>query len=276
MDEGEERIKWLRERGVQVHIPGEKVDPKHEIKFPLIVVRIPVDTRLPLEEVILDATLGRAGDQCLELLKPFFSKDAVSASDLDKTMLSEISASMSNQLNISESSINNQLQQGGAEAFHLAHPCKENDYSRVSAYLDEASQLKHLPRNERATLFAALCGYDNVPLCGDIFMGRLVVGGSGEQGDGQGPVRNLDFRLEEASSDAKWLKNIKALNYAHGIRTNQVSMSKDDAPGVETGVETEAEAAGGQVYRWSQTSESVEVSLTLPEGTSKRNLTACI
>ena len=42
------------------------------------------------------------------------------------------------------------------------------------AYLDEASQLKRLPSNSRAVAIAGLCGYDNVPLCGDIYLGKLI------------------------------------------------------------------------------------------------------
>ena len=49
-----------------------------------------------------------------------------------------------------------------------------NYFVRIAAYLDEASQLKSLPRTPRAISIASLCGYDNVPLCGDIYIGKYV------------------------------------------------------------------------------------------------------
>ena len=45
----------------------------------------------------------------------------------------------------------------------------------MSLYLDEAGQLKNLPPNTRAASLAALCGFDNVPLVGDMFVGSVTM-----------------------------------------------------------------------------------------------------
>ena len=56
----EERIKWLRDRGIQVHIPGESVitESSDDLTFENIVVKIPTDERLPYEEIKLNLVLG--------------------------------------------------------------------------------------------------------------------------------------------------------------------------------------------------------------------------
>ena len=81
-----ERIKWLRERGIQIHIPDEPFDENNKVEYELRVVKIPFDDRLPYEEIVLHAVLGKPGDQCLELLRPYFASDT-SFSELDQQKL---------------------------------------------------------------------------------------------------------------------------------------------------------------------------------------------
>lgn len=140
--------------------------------------------------------------------------------------------------------------------------------ARISAYLDEASQLKKLSPNTRAIAIAGLCGYDNVPLCGDIYLGKLVVGGHGVIGDGKGPIRNLDLSVEDCNSDAEWLRTAKRFNYEHGLRTNQVTM---DAEADGSGGEVVVEAGQDQnSYKWSQSDEDIEISIVVPTGTGSK------
>ena len=66
----------------------------------------------------------------------------------------------------------------------------------MTAYVDEASGLKSLPPNPRATGLARLCGYHAVPFFGDVFLGRGFIGGSGSEGAGEGPFRHADMLLQ--------------------------------------------------------------------------------
>ena len=125
----EQRIDWLRERGIQVHIPGEV--PKSmvdEVKFESFVVKMPCDERLPYEEIELSLVLGKPGDQYLEVLKPYFkSNDSVS---IDHDAVAQASKSLGDNLQVKESTILKQLATGSVEAFSLSHPCEANEYQR--------------------------------------------------------------------------------------------------------------------------------------------------
>jgi hypothetical protein len=124
----EERIKWLRERGIQVHIPNEKPETNDSEIEEICVVKIPHDERLPFEEVLLKLRSDKAGDQCLDLLKDYFRSDNT-YDDLDKELLNNINKELGD-FNIKSSTINKQLQSGGTEAFTLMYPCQENHFTR--------------------------------------------------------------------------------------------------------------------------------------------------
>lgn len=127
----EDRIKWLRERGIQVHIPGEEVSSSaDELKFESIVVKIPQDERLPYEELVLNLVLGKAGDQYLEALKPFFKTDKNSLEGLDEDVLSKAMKDLGQNLTVKSSTILNQISEGSVEAFTLAHACEDNKFNK--------------------------------------------------------------------------------------------------------------------------------------------------
>ena len=58
------------------------------------------------------------------------------------------------------------------------------------------SALKSLPSNGRAIKLAAQCGYGEVPLLGDMYVGRVD------------PFKkvNEDFLIDEVRPEAAWLK----------------------------------------------------------------------
>ena len=128
----------------------------------------------------------------------------------------------------------------------------------MSFYLDEAGTLKSLPLNNRASSFASLCGYENVKIYGDVYLGRTCM-----SNEGRGPIRNISFHLFEVDSSADWLKNVRQLNYQHGIKANMVAMETDTADTVN-GRETEAVDSSGHQYKWSQTEDTVDINITLP------------
>ena len=77
---------------------------------------------------------------------------------------------------VKEETVKKMSELGSVEAFPLSHFHSDSsiqDWDRkVSLYLDEAGQLKNLAPNPRATALAALCGFDNVPFVGDMFVGK--------------------------------------------------------------------------------------------------------
>jgi hypothetical protein len=90
----------------------------------------------------------------------------------------------------------------------------------VALYLDEVGQLKHLPANPRAVAIAALCGYDNVPLVGDMFIARTRVlpgttppPSSSSSSSLSTRLEHVDFGMEDLDSGAAWMRQAKADNY---------------------------------------------------------------
>lgn len=116
------------------------------------------------------------GDQLTTLLKPYFAVGAVDGEALKRVVEATHLGNTASQLShVSPASI---AAGGGAvETFRLAEG--------VSLYLDAVSALKALPANARAAGLAAQCGYGDVPLFGDMYVGRM----DGATG------RNVDFTL---------------------------------------------------------------------------------
>jgi len=135
--------------------------------------------------------------------------------------------------------------------FPLARPHQLNDFHGVNIYLDEAGQLKGLPFNSRASGLAELCGFKAVQFAGDVFIGRLKVGDK--------LMKNENFYLNEISSDAQWLKDVKAINYEFGVATNQVSMDpslQDDR--VNSGKDED------ERYNWIEDQSHIDISIIKP------------
>ena len=95
--------------------------------------------------------------------------------------------------------------------------------------------------------------------------------------EGRGPIRNAGFNLFEVDSGAQWMKDAHKLNYQHGIKTNMVSMDgqgQSASNASNDGQEIDVIAKCGQKYKWSQTSDSVEIVLALPTDTTVPPLTS--
>lgn len=259
----EDRIQWLRDRGVQIALPsketssvkadGEVVDSN---SISLCVVMIPANEKEPCEDIHLRIAKDKLEDQLINSLKGVFaSSDSVDTSLLHENMSKQFG---NTEMHVSESTIAKVAQEGNVEVFPLARPHEKNYFNAVNIYLDEAGQMKRLPPNPRATAIAALCGYKDVPFVGDVFVGRLKVSNIG--------LRNIDFNLKELKSDAAWLQGVEGVNYEYGIASNMVSMgAKEEVSGGE-----DAELG----YSWTEDETSLEIQVKCPEGvSSSRELT---
>ncbi len=232
----EQRMAWLRAKGVQIDIPGEKYDVDPSSLIQVKVVRIPANNKEPMEELSVNVANAASaqGDQLLKALKPWFSssggKNDLDMEKMKDTMSKHLSANLDTDGLVSDSVFQKMLSEGNVEAFSLDKPCDENKWQGVSLYIDEASQLKSLSPNPRATQIAAQCGYIDVPLSGDVFIGRTCVNKSGPQG---GSLYNDNFTLREVDSTSSWMKKAETRNYFAKAATGQIDMSNAGASNVQ-------------------------------------------
>lgn len=252
---------YYRERGIEIELPSDrkgaasKGTSTRSLKF----VKIPCDDSLPVTELSLPVEDDRAGDQLTSILRIYFTQGSVKLDDVKDAAGKQFT---NQEVNISQNTIDKLSDVGSVEVFPLAQPNQHNNNCKVSFYLDEVGQLKKLARNRRASQFAELCGFRDVPLVGDMFIGRI--GPAPESAKVRGPV-NHDFTLSEFSSDAAWLKDVVRHNYEAGLAANKVAMESDLAD--DSGVE--AAVAGTEGVKWSETSEFVELSVALPAEITK-------
>ena len=130
---------------------------------------------------------------------------------------------------------------GAVETFRLA--------DGVSLYLDAVGALKDLPPNPRAVSLAKMCGYGDVPLFGDMFVGRFSEN------------INVDMTVDDLNPDKPWLKAAELQNLSH-----QQDESRYRSGGM-TAEEMSFKGGDGDGYTWSQTPQELEVSVILPEST---------
>lgn len=257
---GEDRIAWLKERGVFIEFPEDRLkdngnNNNDEDTKGIVIIKIPCNDTEPYQELIILINEKSGMDELLKKLRPRFANDNIIDYDLlrntAKMQLGSENVSVDNQ------TLQQLAREGSVETFVLSHACEDNNYCSVNLYLDEAGQLKGLPRNNRAIQIAQLCGYDNVPLVGDMYIGRV-------RHLRNTPIQNENFRLPDLDSDAVWMRGVKAQNYDYAIAANKVSMD------VQNNDESSILTNGAN---WKETSTTVEVTYQLPEGVAANNIT---
>lgn len=232
-------------------LKDSKAAPTRHVK----IVKVPCDDSQPLAELNIPVEDGRPGDQLPQLLRIYFNQGKVRVDDV-KDVASQQFANQD--IKVTQNTLDQLSQEGSVEVFPLAHPNEHNNNCKVAFYLDEVGQLKKLAPNKRASQFAQLCGFQNVPFVGDMFIGRV-----GPPVDGSSSVpQNIHFTLEDFSSDAPWLKHVVEHNYQAHLAANKVALDTD-LPNDESTAETDLVGAGGHV-KWSESKENVEISVQIP------------
>ena len=172
----EERVEYLRARGVQVELPGDRrketgaeIQKEPAEKIYIAVVKVPCNEEDPLLELKVPVEKNKAGDQLLDILGIYF-KDKNTAVKMDALRKAAQTQFSNQEFTISESTVANM--ETSVEAFTLGQPSQRNGNKKVSFYLDEAGSLKGLPFNKRASGIGDLCGYENVQFLGDMFIGN--------------------------------------------------------------------------------------------------------
>jgi len=267
-----ERIKWLRERGVEIELADSDPDkakpaPKEGEGRPITLVRIPCNPKEQIEEVTLHVSeKWQDKDQLITLLAPrFVSTGSVSVDDskLQESMKGLMaSSSQTANLSVNKDKVLELLKgQGHAEAFSLSRGSEGNKFESIIFYLDEAGQLKQLPNNSRAVAIARYCGFENVPFVGDMYVARS------RQDPRTGKVRAESFTLKEVDSSSPWMKVAERENYMRGVSEGRVTMDASNGQG-----DGACPQDPTKPYTWSQTPEEVEIVFNLPQGTSGKEV----
>ena len=301
----EERIAYLRERGVEIEFPedrhcsvssaaGASGHDTVEIKV-VKVIKVPCNLAEPLSELQIPVSRGngggagagaKGGDQLLTILRVFFKSKTYEAAavvdGLRKTSPTLLSSGEGGTLAVSDNTLRDLAQQGNVETFVLSRPTPATGYCGVAFYLDEVGQLKQLPRNQRAVSIAAQCGFDNVPLVGDIFVARTRIvpeptssssSPSSSSSFTSSKFEHLDFGLDDLDSSAAWLKKAKADNYDAAAAVGRVSLEGggESAAGWPHGT---AADGSGRPYTWRETPDGVSMELVvpLPPGTAAKDV----
>ncbi len=96
----EERIAYLRSKGIQIEIPGEKrghvTGADKSLLTTMKVVRIPCDDRMPYEEIEVEIDATIPGDALLQSLKPYISASSRSSSFDMKSLKATAAAQFGN------------------------------------------------------------------------------------------------------------------------------------------------------------------------------------
>jgi hypothetical protein len=269
----DERLQWLRDRGVLVETPEERraqeitkimKEDDDVVKETVSFVMVPHDTSKPLKELTFECpiTMSNGTDSLMDHLKPIFaalgsSKDV----DLDlfrKNASQTIGTSDSPQ-DVSEDTLKKVAAQGNVEKFSLVHPTASNHYTGVNIYLDEVGMLKRLPLNSRASEYATRAGYNPAPqFFGTVFLGRVR---------GRPMAQSVNFKVgKDTALDASWLQQATMSNLEHQVSMNAAIGRKDVTQAAVDGTDgTEKKEAEG--YTWTQTEEEMELVVPLTNST---------
>jgi len=215
---------------------------------------IPCDDSTPVRELTIDAEQDKGDADLKSHLTTHFSEGTVDPKAVEKQL-----GGLSNAMDLSV------LEQGTVETFPLTRPSASNGMSSVNFYLDECGVLKNQPRNARASQLAVECGH-NAPFHGDIFVAREVTGASG---------RNLvDFRMEDMSSSAAWMKSAAQANYEHHLATKKMHDQMGDSFQHVNLSDHGDNLTGGSFdnYSWTQSTEEVEVRVPIPATMKARDV----
>jgi len=241
----------LRERGVIVEEPAGRRPAGSGAPFKY--VRIPADDSLSCEE---RTAAKSAGDALPLVLGPEFAGDA----GVTDAQLMAQAAQMGQA--VSADAMRAVMAKGGAETFRLAVPTDANGREAVYAYLDEASALKGLPKNERASALAQRCGFPaSCVFCGDIFVGR-------QKWHKGGKVENIDFNLHDLETSALWARRAEVENLEFQKETQPEEHAR-----AQEGAGPSAPASGtGDGYTWRDENDELEVVVQVNKGTGKKDV----
>eukprot|EP00037_Helgoeca_nana_P001303 m.26175 g.26175 ORF g.26175 m.26175 type:complete len:348 (+) comp11679_c0_seq1:191-1234(+) len=262
----EESLQWLRDHGVTVETPEDRVsikkaavslqslkasDPNTRV-FKYVKIPAAMDEPIELLTGVVPSDHTGVGDKLPALLSVAFGSGKVDDVALKTSSLQELAGGLG------EFSLSSLTPESIAASGGSAEPFRLSD--NVTLYLDAVGALKRLPINPRAADLAARCGYGSgVPFHGDIFIGRL------DHSADPGP-RNIDLVLDDVRGDASWIRSAAEQNAAHqAVDGRTGGMSAEELTNI---------GGDGEGYTWSQDPEELEVTVAVPAGTKSKAVKA--
>ena len=254
----EERVKFLRDRGVEVVMPGEGISDSVATVTGEVFeyVFIPASESEPIQT--LSASQGAtAADVLPGLLKSSWKAHSNLSMD-DDVVRRETRGRLDNLMVAgggvdvrapSAAAMEAAAAEGSTEVVPLSQPSATTNNLGVRLYIDEVGVLRNLPLNPRATALAARVGFADMRIHGDAYVGRVRTVPSGG-------LRNVSVCAAELQKGA-WIDEALASN--HNLFT------KAQADGAKDG----SEGGSGENYRWTQTEEDVEVCVKIPPEVAK-------
>eukprot|EP00560_Eucampia_antarctica_P000455 CAMPEP_0197832964 /NCGR_PEP_ID=MMETSP1437-20131217/17132_1 /TAXON_ID=49252 ORGANISM="Eucampia antarctica, Strain CCMP1452" /NCGR_SAMPLE_ID=MMETSP1437 /ASSEMBLY_ACC=CAM_ASM_001096 /LENGTH=326 /DNA_ID=CAMNT_0043436657 /DNA_START=21 /DNA_END=998 /DNA_ORIENTATION=- len=272
----DQRVDWLRERGVFVETSEERKNgqPEHAVKEKnnaddisedVTFVHVPQNESKPLQQLSFRCCRNKHhGDKLIEHLKPYFGSDHKAVDvELLQNQAQKNFGSADALTQVSIGSLQAVAEQGNVESFTLVHPVPSNKFTAVNIYLDEVGLLKRLPINKRAGDFARKAGFNPPPVFyGDVFIGRMMT---------KPTIKNECFNLGiDTSPDADWLKKSTIGNLEYQSAMNEVTGKMDELQPSADGEDGNVKTEQNGLYSWTQNDEEVEISIALPQLPEKR------
>jgi len=281
----EERLQWLRDRGVLIETPEERragqvasamqeadalqqqQQQQGSTTKKITYVYIPADKAKPLQDCFFvppkpksssSSSSFMGGDPLSEHLKSAFATDSdkIDISLFQQTsplhqLGSTSSATTTTTPTVSTETLQKVAKQGHVETFALVHPTLSNNYTGVHLYLDEVGQMKRLPLNARAGEYAQAAGYNPPPIFyGDVFVARIRK---------RGPVLEsyLDLTAPECHIQAPWLQRAAMDNLEYQMEFNRLTGRQGETQPAVAGSDGVAKTEEG--YSWTQTEDELEL-----------------
>jgi len=244
----EERVRYLRERGVEVDVvydkSGAKRPPRRgEGGKRVVYVAIPADATKAIEEQV--AVLDEADEG--DALKAYAASFFADSTTLDRDVVEREARgqAMTSTQTLAQPSTETLQRlanaEGRAEAYPLARGTAEHRFEAVNLYVDEVGVLRKRPRNARAERFAEeVAGLAGLAIHGDAYVGRTVV-------NAKGALESVDFTKRELAPSEPWALRARR---DHAVKHEQ------QHHGMKAGVH--------ETYSWSQTADDVEVRVRIP------------
>ena len=212
----------------------------------------------------------KTGDRLPDLLKTKFGGGSIKNADVLRAEYGAAVDEKMEQLNIAAAA-------GSVEVFALVRPSETTmpvPHAGTYFYFDEMGVLKDKPVNRRAMHLAKSCGIDvESPFLCDIFIGRVCIDPT--------PMHNVNFSMSELDSGSAFIASAPSENAQYQMAMGDYEKAAKEATAKATGraeagsegssSSSEAPLSVGQ-YKWSQTPDDLEVTISLPDGTAKKDL----
>ena len=241
-------------------------------------VFIPADTAYPIEARSFDQ-VELEDDVFIKMIKKYFAT-ANPESGVDRELLLKQMSEHSKKdisSSIDSETLDRLMSTTSVDIMSIAVPSGENGHIGVSLYCDDKGKSKKLALNERASGLGAACGLVGQTFNGDVFLSRMY-------DDGEDHWYRLDFTMADVSSDAAWVRRA-AEQASRKINGSPASLSglaeqftskTGQSPAVLTadsfGSEPKTSSGGTENYKWYQTAEEIEVTISTDPLVSKSQI----